>query len=324
MNAMPAGTRPFWITLIAVWVLVFIGGNIYIHHQNIPSTIGHALVPAAALEAAFFLATGFPSIVSRLRKLSRPAAAFLLVASAVAPYLVFSLGAHLYRTPALLVLAALSGVVSFWWVALPRNAVTSLLFLVWVAAGALARPFPLIYAGRLAADSLGQMMWLHTSIFAALLVGRVDDPRLGFWPSAKEWRIGFLAFAAFLPVAALLGISLQFARFHLVPGWAWKAVPLFFGMFWVVAYREEFFFRGLLQRWLSGWLHSAAAGLLTASVLFGSVHLFFRRFPNWKFAIIAAVAGLFYGWAFQRGGGVRAPMVAHALVNVVWRLMFSG
>lgn len=321
---MPAGTRPFWITLIAAWVLVFIGGNIYIHHQNIPSAIGHALIPAAALEASLFLATGFSSIVSRLRRLPRPMAAFLLVASAVAPYLVFSLGSHLYRSAALLTLIGLAGVVACWWLVFPRNALTDLLFLVWVAAGVLARPFPLIYGHRLAADSLGQMMWLHTSILAALLVGRVDDPRLGFWPSAKEWRTGLLAFAAFLPVAAVLGISLQFARFHLVSGWAWKAVPLFFGMLWVVAYREEFFFRGLLQRWLGRWLGGTGAGLVAAAVLFGSVHLFFRRFPNWRFAIIAAVAGLFYGWAFERSGGVRAPMVAHALVNVVWRLMFSA
>lgn len=323
MKAMPAETRPFWITLLAVWILVFIGGNFYVHQQNIPSAIGNALVAAAVLEATFFLATGFPPMVNRLRKLSRPTAAFLLVVTAVVPYLVFSIGAHLYQTASLLVLIALAGAVSYWWLVFPRNAIADLLFLAWIAAGVLAKPFPLIYGHRLAADSLGQMMWLHTSIFAALLVGRVEDPRLGFWPTAREWRIGVETFAAFLPVAFLLGITLKFARFHPAPGWAWKAVPLFLGMFWVVAYREEFFFRGLLQRWFSGWLRSAAAGLVVASILFGSVHLFFRQFPNWRFAAIAAVAGLFYGWAFQRSGGVRAPMVAHALVNVVWRLLFS-
>ncbi len=324
MKAMPAETRPFWITLLAVWILVIIGGRIYVQQQNIPSAAGNALVSAALLEATFFLATGFSPIVNRLRKLSRPVAALLLVIAAVTPYLVFSVGAHLYQTASLLVLLALSGAVAYWWLVFPRCALADLLFLVWIAAGVLAKPFPLIYGNRLAADSLGQMMWLHTSIFAALLIGRVEDPHLGFWPSAKEWRTGLVTFVAFLPVAFILGITLKFAHFRIAPGWAWKAVPLFLGMFWVVAYREEFFFRGLLQRWLSGWLRNAAAGLVVASLLFGSVHLFFRQFPNWRFAVIAAVAGLFYGWAFQRSGGVRAPMVAHALVNVVWRLLFTS
>jgi len=321
---MPAGTRPFWITLLAVWSLVFIGGNFYVHQQNIPSTLANALVLAAMIEAAFFLATGFTPVVSRLRRLSRPVSAFLLVISAVLPYLIFSIGAHLYRNASLVALIVLAGVTACWWLVLPRSVLADLLFLVWIAAGVLAKPFPLIYGNLLAANSLGQMMWLHTSIFAALLVGRVEDPRLGFWPSAREWRIGFVTFAVFLPVAFVLGITLKFARFHPAPGWTWKAVPLFLGMLWVVAYREEFFFRGLLQRWLARWLHGKATGLVAASILFGSVHLFFRQFPNWRFAVIAAVAGLFYGWAFDRGGGVRAPMVAHALVNATWRLLFTS
>jgi membrane protease YdiL (CAAX protease family) len=275
------------------------------------------------LEAGLYLLTGFPAMVAWLKKLSRQTAAMLLIAAAAAPYLIFSLGAHNYQTASLLVLLALTGVVAWWWLLFPRGLIADLAFLAFVAAVYLAQPFALIYALPLAANSLGRLMWMHTAILAALLVGRVEDPRAGFWPSPKEWRTGFTAFAAFIPVALVLGLALKFARFHPAPGWAWKAIPLFLGMLWVVAYGEEFFFRGLLQRWFSNWLRSAGAGLIAASLLFGSVHLFFRKFPNWRFAIIAAVAGLFYGWAFQRAGSVRAPMVAHALVNVVWRLLFS-
>ena len=99
------------------------------------------------------------------------------------------------------------------------------------------------------------------------------------------------------------------------------AVGTFFGMLWVVALSEEFFFRGLLQRWLSEWLRSERGGLVVASVLFGLAHLPFRSFPNWRFALLAAVAGLFYGRAYLKAGGIRAAMVAHALVNTVWRVL---
>jgi hypothetical protein len=34
------------------------------------------------------------------------------------------------------------------------------------------------------------------------------------------------------------------------------------------------------------------------------------------------VVGCFYGAAYLRRGSIRAPMVAHALVVVTWRMLF--
>jgi membrane protease YdiL (CAAX protease family) len=91
----------------------------------------------------------------------------------------------------------------------------------------------------------------------------------------------------------------------------------------VVALGEEFFFRGLLQQWLTKWTASPMAGVIAASILFGSVHLFYRQFPNWRFATLASLAGLFYGAAFNRAKSIKASMVAHALVVTTWRIFFS-
>ena len=52
-----------------------------------------------------------------------------------------------------------------------------------------------------------------------------------------------------------------------------------------------------------------------ATLAFGLVHLPFRSFPNWRFALVATVAGFFYGRAYSLSGGIRAAMVTHALVN---------
>jgi hypothetical protein len=52
-------------------------------------------------------------------------------------------------------------------------------------------------------------------------------------------------------------------------------------------------------------------GLIAASVAFGVVHLWFRAFPNWRFALLAAVAECFTGWLFV-GASIRASMVTHA------------
>ena len=65
------------------------------------------------------------------------------------------------------------------------------------------------------------------------------------------------------------------------------------------------------------------AGLAVTSVLFGLAHLPFGQFPNWKMALMAAIAGLFYGWAYQRAGSVRAAAVTHALVVASWKVFFG-
>jgi membrane protease YdiL (CAAX protease family) len=91
----------------------------------------------------------------------------------------------------------------------------------------------------------------------------------------------------------------------------------------VVALGEEFFFRGLLQQWITGWLHNDWAGLLVTSLLFGSVHLWYRPFPNWRIAALAGVAGVFYGMAYRQARSIRASMVTHALTVTAWRLFFT-
>jgi len=99
----------------------------------------------------------------------------------------------------------------------------------------------------------------------------------------------------------------------------WKIAATFASMLSVVALSEEFFFRGLLQQWMAEWTGRPAWGLVAASILFGSVHLGFRGFPNWRFALAAAVAGRFYGGSFQQARSIRASMVTHALVVTLWR-----
>ncbi len=74
---------------------------------------------------------------------------------------------------------------------------------------------------------------------------------------------------------------------------------------------------------MTGWLSSEWGGLVAASLLFGAAHLWFRAFPNSRFAALAALSGLFYGLAFRQARSIRAAMVAHALTVTTWRKFFS-
>jgi membrane protease YdiL (CAAX protease family) len=95
-------------------------------------------------------------------------------------------------------------------------------------------------------------------------------------------------------------------------------------MLWVVSLAEEFFFRAFLQRVIARGTHSETVGLLAAAALFGLAHLPFRKFPNWRLAIVAGALGIFCGLSLLRARSVRASMVTHALVATTWRMFFSA
>ena len=160
---------------------------------------------------------------------------------------------------------------------------------------------------------------------AAGFTRKVDARFLFLAELAADWLTGLqVLLALLLPVAgvAYWGLGLVRLRPHpLNPG---LALGTFFGILWVVALSEEFFFRGLLQPWLAQWTGSARAGLVLASLLFGTAHLGFQHhFPNWRFATVAAIAGFFYGLAWQRSRSVQASMVTHALTVTLWRVFLQ-
>lgn len=286
------------------------------------------MVLAWLAELALYAATAFPAIRRRLAVLPPADLAAGLTVSAVVPYCLCAPLSGCFSFAAMLWLLALTAALSFWYLVLPRRWWTDVGFLALAGGVALARIWDQIYLSPKPwppMEVLGQLMWIRLGILAGLLLRRAEGIGFGWLPQWREWKLGAKYFLAFLPVGALLATFTGLAHWEprVRPDWtgAAQVAGTFLGMLWVVALAEEFFFRGLLQRWLGEWLASARRGWLGASLLFGLAHLAFREFPNWRFALLAAVAGLFYGRAFQQGGGIRAAMVAHALTNTVWRTL---
>jgi membrane protease YdiL (CAAX protease family) len=204
-----------------------------------------------------------------------------------------------------------------------------LLFLAFMAAVYLSKLFDQVYgqpAPHVALGILGKLMWIRLGLMAVLSLRSLDDARFGFVPTPEEWRIGVQHFLLFLPIGAVLGYLVHLGRFHVQPLPWWKFGLLlagtFVGILWVVSLAEEFFFRAFLQRVMARGTHSETVGLLVAAVLFGLVHLPFRKFPNWRLAMVAGVLGIFCGLSLLRAGSVRASMVTHALVATTWRMFF--
>lgn len=147
--------------------------------------------------------------------------------------------------------------------------------------------------------------------------------RLGF--RKPDFIDGASNFAAFTLLAIPLGYALHFIRFR--P----HSVPLFemgfqlFAIYLTIAIPEEFLFRGVLQNFLSKSLSGprhAIYALLIASVIFGASHLHHAPVPNWRYAILATLAGLFYGNAFRTRQRLSSAALTHALVDTIWHFWF--
>lgn len=315
--------RSYLLTVLAIWIAGGASAAAYAGARQIPFEVAAPAALAMLVELSLYAGLAFRSVrrwaAGRGRWL--PAG---LVASAALPYLIYALPAGVFDAFALAALAALSSAVALWFRLLPAHPLADFAFLAAMAAPVLGKVFERLYPApveSLDVSILGQLMWIRLGVFAAVELRRFEGLGFGFLPERREWRIGLKQYAYSMPLTAALAFGLGFARFDPGADLCWRAPLTFLGALWVVALSEELFFRGVLQPMLARWW-GATAGLLAASLAFGAVHLPFRQFPNWEFAALAAVAGLFYGRAYLEGGGIRAAMVTHALVVTTWRTLF--
>ncbi len=322
---MQPSLRGFGAAVALLWVVGCIAGLVYAHQQNIPRAVALAVLPAFLVELSLYLGSVTEPARRRFEAAAGPVArAACLTASALLPWLLTGARGRGW------LLLALSAAVSFWYLVLPKRRWADVALLALLAAVLINKPFEAIYPRpyeKLRIDVLGQLMWFRLGMVAFLSFRGSEGIGVGFLPTKREWLIGLRWFAIFLPAAAALNAAVRFADYAppSLPWWQEAGIALgtFLGILWVVALGEEFFVRGLLQQWLAEWTGSFPAALALASISFGLAHLWFRQFPNWRFALLATAAGVFYGLAFREGRGIRAAMVTHACVVTTWRAFFQ-
>ncbi len=89
---------------------------------------------------------------------------------------------------------------------------------------------------------------------------------------------------------------------------------------------EEILFRSLIQNWITQRLPpaNAAWGVVLGALVFGSAHLNNGpfAFPNWRYMILATLAGLLFGTVFARSTSVIASVLLHTAVDATKYLWF--
>src|SRR5580698_4728769 len=164
------------LALPLVWLGCAIAAIVYAGQQHIPWHLTLLALPAFLLEATFYFALGQEKWRARLERLSPALVALALTAAAAAPYCAASLAFGTFGWRALAVIAGLAAVASFWYVVLPRNAGTDILFLILMTAVFVANLAPHQYVNphpKLRLDALGRVMWIRTGAFAMISVRRV-------------------------------------------------------------------------------------------------------------------------------------------------------
>jgi membrane protease YdiL (CAAX protease family) len=325
MTAMPAGR---YRTALGVgWVVLAAAALIYARVASVPAQIALPLAAAFLVEFAFYVLPAFPDLWrSWVVSLGRLPAIGLLAISSVLPYLIYTIPAGVFDGRNLTLLAAIALVVVLVYARGQVNAARDALFVVLIAAFVLYRFFDRIYPPpmpKLQVSVLGHLMLIRTAALSIFGLRGGVKVRFWFFPTLPEWLAGLKWFSiavAPLAVAGWATASIHLRDHALNP---LTAVATFFGILWVVALSEEFFFRGLIQQWLENGTNAAIA-LIAASILFGSVHLGFHGlFPNWRFSIVAAVLGIFCGLAYRENRSIQTSMVTHALAATVFRVFFQ-
>jgi membrane protease YdiL (CAAX protease family) len=282
-----------------------------------------ALVIALLVAGQIF--NGSRGFTDKLKKILGPTSVLLLPLLLGLLYLVYLLGTREFtwlrlgaglawiEVPALLVLSARGRRAGAW-------QDYAVLVILWApiefAWGRYLFPYP-----AEATHTLEILLALNAGIIAFLYLRELDGIRYSI-----AWGKGFgavvaLSFLAFAAIAIPLGLSMHFIAWS--PSLArLKSLPLSaLGILLFTAWPEEFLFRGLLQNLLSKSLRNETAGWIVASGLFGLSHIV-HGFPNWRYVLLASIAGLFYGLAWKKTGSMTGSCLVHALVDTIWHALF--
>ncbi|MGA1981135.1 MAG: CPBP family intramembrane glutamic endopeptidase [Acidobacteriaceae bacterium] len=163
-----------------------------------------------------------------------------------------------------------------------------------------------------------KILLLDVGIYGFLLVRQLDGVGFDLRLRVRDLTTGLGEFGWYAPIAIALGLGMGFLHAHAVWPHPLSLATAFLFTFAFIAIPEELFFRGWMQNLVERRLGRTPALLVTA-VLFGLSHFNKRAVHfNWRYVVLAALAGVFYGRAWRRDRRVGASAITHACVDTVW------
>ena len=310
----------------ALFGLLLLGFLFEAWRSGLTRALGPAFLPALIcfallLAPLWFFAFGAAEYLRT--KLRSSTARTLVPATLGLPYLLFALPSHEFQFRYALIMALLPVVLGLLLELAPHR--QKLLWQDVIVLAVLALTLELrLLSGAWSHAGLGSLPKLYladVALYLYLIVRNIDGMGYSFQPQASAFRSGVREFLFYAPFALLFGLSTHFLHVSPRVHSLWHIVAAVLVTFLLTAVPEELFFRGILQNLLE-----PAAGrigaLATASLVFGLAHFHKGAAFNWRYVIMAAVAGVFYGRAWRERRQILASAITHTTVDVVWSLFF--
>jgi CAAX protease family protein len=318
-----AASTLYAVALVAFWFLA--------QHFSLSARIGHFASTFAAFALIFapYWFFGFDAADRLRRRLNTRTALVLTPALLAVPYLIYALPRGEFRWTFFLVFLAIPvGASALYQFLPPGGTHPATAKICWqdvvvLAVVGLPVEFNWFYAAfpHTGLNSLPKLLMVDAALYAFLVARPLVDVGYDFGARRRDLRVGLRELLFFAPIVITLGIALHFITPH--GGWprAAAAGSALLITFFFVAIPEELFFRGLFQNML-GVRVGHIRSLVIASVIFGLSH-FNKPGPfNWRYVVLATIAGIFYGRAWRDRRRLLTSAITHTLVDVVWILWF--
>jgi CAAX protease family protein len=274
---------------------------------------------ALLLAPMWFFGVGAAEPLKRL-----PSWAKILIASLLAlPYVVFVAGTvNFYWRAALIVIALPVLLAAFlelphlprkmtWRDAAVLGIAAASYFLGWLRD---AWPYPVLAI-------LPKLFLADVVLYCSLVVREIEGTGYSMRPTPSAVLVGVREWAFYLPFALGLGELTGFIHFDASVPILRNLMGTILTTFLLIALPEELFFRAVLQNMLETRIGKRGA-LILAAILFGLSHFNHGPTFNWRYVLLASIAGVFYGRAWRANRQILAAVITHTGVDIVWSLWF--
>ena len=168
---------------------------------------------------------------------------------------------------------------------------------------------------------LGKLLLVDAGLYGFIAIRQLRGTGFDFRFHWSDWKTGLRELVLFTPLVLGLGLALGFLHPHFSP-LRFSMIPSWIYIFIFIAVPEELYFRAWVQNLLERRVGRHAALAITA-VLFGLSHFNKRSAHfNWRYVILASIAGIFYGRAWREQRRVPASSITHASVDAIWSFWF--
>lgn len=173
-----------------------------------------------------------------------------------------------------------------------------------------AWPHPLV--------ALNKLLLLDAGIYGFHIIRQLDGVGFDLRWRRTDWKTGLRELLFYMPIAVVLGLAIGFLHWHGTVNRPWLLPGIWIFTYLLIALPEEIFFRGWMQNLFERRIGRTGSLVVTA-ILFGLSHFNKRAAHfNWRYVLLAAIAGIFYGRAWRSERRIAASAITHACVDTIW------